>query len=184
MQTCVCSALGKVENNIRILILQDKNELKNAKNTARLLALSLSNIEMIQSDDTKQMQALGALCINEPSSIALVFPSNNSKGFETEFQHKSKGLSNTNQTIRNLLFIDGTWRKAKRLYLSHEWLQNIPSFHFEQELQGKYRIRKTSIDNGLSTVEAVAYALAKTEDVSVKPLYEVFEKMQSYWPHN
>ena len=184
LQTCVCSAISKVRNNTNILILQDKNELKNAKNTARLLALSLTNIELIQSDDTGSMDILKKLCSDEPSSVALVFPSNKSKGFESQFPPIKIASNNSNQAIKNLLFIDGTWRKAKRLFLSHDWLQSIPSFHFEQELQGKYRIRKTSIDNGLSTLEAVAYALDRKEDISVEPLYELFEKMQSFWPHN
>ena len=173
LKTCVCSAVHCVKNHAKIIILQDKNELKNAKNTARLLALGLSNIEIIQNEDSEALQRLASLCLNEPSSIALIFPSRTSKPFENE---------KANTTVKNFLFIDATWRKAKRIYLSNEFLQNIPSFHFGQELEGKYRIRKTSIENGLSSLEAVAYVLAVSENTPVTPLYELFEKMQSFWP--
>ncbi|WP_412972150.1 tRNA-uridine aminocarboxypropyltransferase [Glaciecola sp. MF2-115] len=183
LKTCVCSALGKVHNNTRILILQDKNELKNAKNTARLAALSLSNVDIIQSDDEQKMAVLRKLCTTEPASIALIFPSGDSLGFETEYPNYIANRDSPQHEVRTLLFIDGTWRKAKRIYLSNEYLQGIPSFHFEHALHGNYRIRKTSVDNGLSTIEAVAYALGNIEDISIEPLVDVFEKMQSFWPH-
>lgn len=182
LKTCVCSAVRHVANKTRIIILQDKNELKNAKNTVRLLALSLQNISIIQSDDVDGLNAVKGIFLNEPMNVALVFPSPDSRGFESAYLSVPSNQAIATDTVKHVIFIDGTWRKAKRLYLSHDWLQRIPSFHFEQALQGQYRIRKTSIDNGLSTLEAVAYVLANIEDMSVKPLYEVFEKMQSFWP--
>lgn len=185
MKTCVCSAREYIDNKTRIIILQDKNEVKNAKNTARLLALSLKNITIIRADDTERMADLAATCIatskNASNAIALFFPSTNSKAFESQFP-PSTGPRASDTAIKQVLFIDATWRKAKRLYLSHDFLQELPSYHFEQAQQGQYRIRKTSIDNGLSTLEASAYVLAHIENVNVEPLYALFNKMQSFWP--
>ena len=178
MKTCVCSAVNLVHNNTRIIILQHKNEIKNAKNTARLLTLCLNDIELIEATDSDGMHQLQSICETSPESIALFFPSEHSVAFETSYPVEPVAQN----PIKHILFIDATWRKAKRLYLSHEYLQRIPSFHFEQAQQGKYRIRKTSIDNGLSTLEAVAYVLANTDTHSVDPLYALFEKMQSFWP--
>ncbi|MFQ3206221.1 MAG: DTW domain-containing protein YfiP [Glaciecola sp.] len=181
-KTCVCSALSRIENKTRIIVLQDKNEASNAKNTARLLALLLTNFSIIKSDDLISMKELEDACMNNPTSFALFFPSNNSNAFENRFSPSPGNNSDSSSPIKNLLFIDGTWRKAKRLYLSNEWLQNPPSFHFNEPLEGLYRIRKTSIDNGLSTLEAVAYAVSKTDGIPSQPFYDLFEKMQSYWP--
>jgi DTW domain-containing protein YfiP len=166
-----------------VIILQDKNEAKNAKNTARLLELSLTNIEIIQSDDVAKIQRLAAECRQQVESYALFFPSENSQPFEqgalVAAGHKTKDASSK----INLIFLDGTWRKAKRLYLSHEWLNKVPSLHFEEKLTGQYRIRKTGIENGLSTLEAVSYVLHKSENLNIKPLQDIMEKMQSFWPH-
>jgi DTW domain-containing protein YfiP len=181
-KTCVCSALTCVENQSRIIILQDKNEVSNAKNTARLLALLLTNFSIIRSDDLVSMKELKNACLDHPASFALFFPSNNSDAFESYFSTIQKNNNVAPGPIKNLLFIDGTWRKAKRLYLSNEWLQSLPNFHFNKQLEGLYRIRKTSIDNGLSTLESVAYVIARTDGMPSKPFYDVFEKMQSFWP--
>jgi len=190
LKTCVCSALTHIENKTNVIILQDKNEVKNAKNTARLLALSLSNVSIVKSDDIDSMRKLEAACIQNSAAFALFFPSNNSSAFKTHVSSNSETSLNENQEkapettspIKHILFIDGTWRKAKRLYLSNDWLLRLPSYHFDESIQGQYRIRKTSIENGLSTLEAVAYVLSKTDGVDTQALHDLFEKMQSHWP--
>ncbi|MFT6805328.1 MAG: DTW domain-containing protein YfiP [Glaciecola sp.] len=181
-KTCVCSALSCIDNKSRVIVIQDKNEVSNAKNTARLLALLLTNFSIVKSDDFASMKRLQDACVSHPTSFALFFPSNNSNAFESHFTTLPKNNNNAPGTIKNLLFIDGTWRKAKRLYLSNEWLQSLPNFHFNEPLQGLYRIRKTSIDNGLSTLEAVAHVVSRTDGIPSKPFYDLFEKMQSFWP--
>jgi DTW domain-containing protein YfiP len=181
-KTCVCSALSCIENQSRIIVIQDKNEMSNAKNTARLLALLLTNFSIVKSDDFASMKQLEHACVEYPASFALFFPSNNSDPFESHLPSLRKNNNDNLGPIRNLLFIDGTWRKAKRLYLSNEWLQNLPNFHFNEPLQGLYRIRKTSIDNGLSTLEAVAHVVSKIDGIPSKAFYDLFEKMQSFWP--
>ncbi|WP_081585841.1 tRNA-uridine aminocarboxypropyltransferase [Brumicola pallidula] len=184
LKTCVCSAVNQIENKIEVIILQDKNEVNNAKNTARLVALCLTDISIIKSDDTTRLTQLQNSCLSDPRSFALFFPCNNSHAFEHHFPNLQNNNLGTSTAVKHLLFIDGTWRKAKRLYLSHEWLQSLPSFHFNEPLEGMYRIRKTSINNGISTLEAVAYVVSKTDDIPSKPLYDLFEKMQSFWPSN
>jgi DTW domain-containing protein YfiP len=182
IKTCICSALSCIENQSRVIVIQDKNEESNAKNTARLLALLLTNFSIVKSDDFISMKQLEEACVDHPASFALFFPSNNSDAFESHFPTLQKNNNDAPGTIKNLLFIDGTWRKAKRLYLSNEWLQSLPNFHFNEPLQGLYRIRKTSIDNGLSTLEAVAHVVSRTDGIPSKPFYDLFEKMQSFWP--
>ena len=212
LKTCVCSALTRINNQSRIIVIQDKAEGKNAKNTVRLLALCLQNIEIVQSDDEQAMSSLQEKCLQYPQAFSVFFPSANSRSFESGFEsdaktellnklennigHKiennvdrSASLASGNkpkEQVNSLIFIDGTWRKAKRIYLSHDYLQNLSSFHFEEQLISHYRIRKTRIENGMSTLEAVAYVLSKAENTPVHALYALLEKMQSFWPetHN
>lgn len=192
LKTCVCSSLTHIENETNVIILQDKNEVSNAKNTARLLVLSLSNISIVKSDDIDSMGKLEKACIENAADFALFFPSNNSSAFETHVSSnsetplsvKQEKAQKTTGSIKHVLFIDGTWRKAKRLYLSNDWLQRLPTYHFDESIQGQYRIRKTSVKNGLSTLEAVAYVLLKKDGGNTQALYDLFEKMQSHWPES
>ena len=174
--TCVCEAVAPCDNLRNVILLQSKAESKHAKNTGRLLQLSLNKIEILNSDDAIAMQGLKRELEAAPNGYCLFFPSSPSVAFETSLDSQLE-LSPT------FIFIDLTWRKAKRLLLENEWLNKVAHYHFSENIESHYRIRKTSIDNGLSTLESVAYALEKADNTDIAPLIKLFEKMQSFWPH-
>lgn len=136
-------------------------------------------MKLVNSDDADEMKALEMMLISEPKHHALFFPSQCSQPFE-------EAISNSKiiQPTHRFIFIDSTWRKAKRLLLENTWLQEIPQYHFQESVEGQYRIRKTNVDNGLSTLESVAYALEKADSLDTSTLHTLFAKMQSFWPQN
>ena len=174
--TCFCEAVAPCDNLRNVILLQSKAESKHAKNTGRLLQLSLNKIEILNSDDAIAMQGLKRELEAAPNGYCLFFPSSSSVAFETS-------LDSQRELSPTFIFIDLTWRKAKRLLLENEWLNKVAHYHFSENIESHYRIRKTSIDNGLSTLESVAYALEKADNTDIAPLIKLFEKMQSFWPH-
>ena len=186
--TCVCAAVETCENQHEIVIIQHPSEAKNAKNTVRLLSLSLSKISVISASDEEAMQDLKTTCMHANQGIYFVFPNAESQSFETEIykrisdKYVSANLpQNTEQEKATFIFIDATWRKAKRIWLENPWMATYQSLHFDEQIDSLYHIRKTRIDNGLSTLEAVAYVLQKSEELDVAPLLRLFEHMQSFW---
>lgn len=89
------------------------------------------------------------LASRDPGTIALVFPHPGSEPLETA----------DTSAIREWVVLDGTWRKARRIFLGNPWLQRLPAFHFQQPPPSAYRIRKAPRADSLATAEAVAYLL-------------------------
>ena len=64
-----------------------------------------------------------------------------------------------------LIILDGTWKKAYRMFALSENLQSLPQVCLPESLanSGEYVIRKVAKKNALSSLEACCYALALLE---------------------
>lgn len=167
--TCVCQWIAPYCNSIHLHILQHPKEANHAKNTVKLIGLATKNIEIIVGEGQDDFQQLINLVASKPDNFALLYPS------EQALTIRSSLESN----ITNLIVIDGTWRKAKKMYLSNPWLKQIRHLALSESSVGEYAIRKTSVEGGLSTLEAVAMALNAIDDTPKAPLLNLFDGFQS-----
>ena len=62
-------------------------------------------------------------------------------------------------TIKNLILLDGTWRKVARLMHLNPWLNTLPRFAITAHNNSQYKIRRSPRADGLSTIEAGVCAL-------------------------
>lgn len=79
----------------------------------------------------------------------------------------------------NLILLDGTWRKAKKMWMLNPWLHDLPSWHFGQPPENQYRMRKTNLEHSLSTLEAAAYGLDCLCHFDSAKLLKLFNAMQT-----
>jgi len=77
--------------------------------------------------------------------------------------------------------LDGTWRKALKLWRLNPWLWTMPAYRINPTQPSSYGIRKTTQANSLSTLEAVSYALKLNESIETDPLNKLQQAMQSHW---
>jgi DTW domain-containing protein YfiP len=75
--------------------------------------------------------------------------------------------------------LDGTWRKAKKIHLCNNWLKNIPNLTLNKERKTDYGIRKSSVEQGLSSIEAIAFALEDMENMSVTPFFNALNGLKA-----
>lgn len=176
--TCVCHAVYPSNNHIRVVVLQHPDEVLNKKNTIRLAMLSLTNIEVIVGQDPQDfMPRFNQL---EVSKTALLFPREDAINIARlpEFNRgnsqnpkpnkaEPKLQQDTNcQQITTLIVIDGTWRKAKKIYALNPWLGQLTHIQLSDEFTNQYVIRATKVENSLSSLEAIAYSLEKLENLA------------------
>ncbi|EIT7125424.1 DTW domain-containing protein [Vibrio parahaemolyticus] len=77
-----------------------------------------------------------------------------------------------------LILLDGTWKKAYKMWQLSTNLHALTTVKLPEDLQGHYTIRKAPSDNSLSTVEAGFYALSLLEpDNDFSPLLNAFDRM-------
>ncbi|XP_006401516.2 uncharacterized protein LOC18018828 [Eutrema salsugineum] len=108
-----------------------------------------------------------------PPGSALLFPSEESVEITDLKQRDLK--------LRNLIVLDGTWSKARRMYLENPWLKLLCS-HVKLEIEGTslYReVRRQPREGCLSTIESIVYAM---KDIGEDPegldnMLDVFKSM-------
>jgi len=130
LPVCYCSALVQVANTIRVLIIQHPLEQKHPFNTGRMAHLCLSNSELIVAETLSATQL--ASILNTPS--ALLYPSlpwlPDTTEIKSDKEPETKE-SGAHSNIQQLIVIDATWNKSKKILHLHPDLQKLPRLHLK-----------------------------------------------------
>ena len=180
LAACICQHIIEIDSDIELIILQHPGEVKNAIGTARILNLSLPQCQIIIGEDFTDNTQLNDILNERTRQWFLLYPSEESIAVEYLAGNES---SNRDTNIkRTFILLDGTWRKAFKMYQSSINLQKLPAVRLNAEQESQYTIRQTSIEGGLSTVEA-GFLLLSTLDKDkdkYQPLLTAFEYMINF----
>lgn len=174
---CFCHKIIQIDNPVSVTILQHPDERRVNKGTAIIAKLSLKNYQCWQGEDFSSHKALNGLINSSANSIAVVYPSEESVSINEYLKCEGKERS-----IEHLIFIDATWRKAKKIWSLSTNLHALPSIKLDAANISNYRIRKVPADGYLSTIEAVTQCLSDFDGQNKKyqPLLDVFDSMIDY----
>lgn len=169
-RTCLCDLVKPLHTDTEVVIWQHPSERDHAKGSAQLLHLCLPNSRLVLGEQLSA-EALG-ICMNQ---CALLYPA------------PSPALAPAEPSlVRQLLLLDGTWRKSRRLLHLNPWLNELQRLPLSGQ-KGAYVIRKAEQSDQLSTFEAAVLALQCLEpQLQAAPLRHVFtgfvERIQSFQP--
>jgi DTW domain-containing protein YfiP len=121
LPVCYCSALVQVANTTKVLILQPPPEQKHPFNTGRMAHLCLSNSELIVAETLPAAKL--ASILNTPS--ALLYPPLAWLPNTPKIQPLANESANYSN-IQQLIVIDATWNKSKKILHLHPALQKSP----------------------------------------------------------
>jgi DTW domain-containing protein YfiP len=166
----LCELVQPVSNQVQVLVLQHPSEQRQAKGTARLLALSLQRCELRVGEqfapdtDTAAQYSL------------LLYPSSPADPMLPAAPVPDIARLTQLAQLR-LIVLDGTWRKSRKLLHQNPWLQDLPRLSLQDLPAPAYRIRRAHAEHQLSTLEAVACALQQLEGRPAhwQPLWLSFE---------
>lgn len=121
-------------------------------------------------DGSGEFQELKEFEVPVPPGSVLLFPSENSVSTEEiDFE------------VKNLIVLDGTWAKAKRMYNENPWLKMLPQLRLDIEKLSLYsEVRHQPRAGYLSTIESIVYALkavGEKDGDGLDHLLDVFESM-------
>ncbi|PKH06874.1 tRNA-uridine aminocarboxypropyltransferase [Moritella sp. Urea-trap-13] len=185
LAACICQHITKIDSVIELIILQHPGEVKNAIGTARILNLSLPQCQIIVGENFTDNAQLNDI-LNDPTrQCFLLYPSEDSIAAENLADKVNRSMENEGLDAninRTFILLDGTWRKAFKMYQSSINLHTLSAVRLNAEQQSQYTIRQTSIEGGLSTVEAGFLLLATLEQDKEKyqPLLTAFEYMINF----
>lgn len=185
LPACICQHITVIDSAIELIILQHPSEVKNAIGTARILNLSLPQCQLIVGENFTENTQLNDMFNDPTRQCFLLYPSDDSITAEDLAKKANCRVENESLDVnikRTFILLDGTWRKAFKMYQSSSNLQSIPAVRLNVQQQSQYTIRQTSIEGGLSTVEAGFLLLSTLDQDTEKyqPLMSAFEYMINF----
>ncbi|WP_237060288.1 tRNA-uridine aminocarboxypropyltransferase [Microbulbifer sediminum] len=170
LNVCYCSALVHLPSRIRVLIIQHPLEVKHPFNTGRMAHLCLDNSELLVAETLDDAELARLLA---PRS-ALLYPS---LDWLPPVEQVEPG-GPLARSLEQLVVIDATWRKSKKMLHLNPALQQLPRVSFAGELQSNYRVRHSSLPNSLSTLESIVAAMQQLEpEGNFQAMLQPFDRM-------
>ena len=163
---CICGWVRPVRLDSALLILQHPLEVANAKNSARLLHLSVPG-SVLAVGEAFDPAALDTLLHADGRVPLLLYPDESGDAVAATLAPAAE---------LRLVVLDATWRKSRKMLYLNPALQRLPRLALRDMPPSTYRIRKAHAPDQLSTLEASAHALGQLEgDVArFLPLFEAF----------
>lgn len=152
-RACLCRWIRPVANPVEVLLLQHPLEVGQAKGSARLLSLSLSNCRVRIGEWFDHAELAAWL---QPGASALLYPQTG----DAEVGPVAP------RQIRQLVVLDATWRKSRKMLHLNPLLATLPRLALQPTALSAYAgLRKAHRSDQLSTLEATCLALAQLETV-------------------
>jgi len=175
---CICRWIVPLASRVELLVLQHPLEVRNAKNSARLLHLCLAG-SRLEVGETFLPAALDALLFADGRTPLLLYP-------DTSPGDAALGIAPppilAAESLRQperlrLVVLDATWRKSRKMLYLNPALQRLPRLALDDVPPSAYRIRKAHAPHQLSSFEAAVHALAQLEEnpIYYRPLLAAFD---------
>ncbi len=187
---CICHWITPVEHQVEVLFLQHPLEVANAKNSARLLHLSLPHSrlavgEAFGEDELRHLLYAGFDGAGTAVQPILLYPDTSA---DSLLDLPPPRPDTTDVGAYRLVVLDGTWRKSRKMLYLNPLLQQLPRLPLADPPASAYAIRKAHKPDQLSSFEATCHALMQLENGSDKyvPLLDAFDgfvaQQQAYRP--
>ena len=182
--SCLCAWIRPTSNVLPVLILQHAAEAKQAKGSARLLALSLLNCRVQVGEHFEPATLSGWLtCVGvgspapSPLHSVLLYPGAATPGAASSSARPAPQLPHAQPALQQLVLLDGTWRQARQLLRCNPLLQTLPRRPLTAPAPGRYGLRKAQRPEQRSTLEAACCALAEDDPELGRyaPLLQAFD---------
>lgn len=172
-KACLCSYIEPLISEVELIILQHPTEENRPLGTARILSLSLANCHRLVGEDFSHHPQLNAMLAEPDVHHFVLYP-----GPQAQEAASLMTASAIPKGKYRIILLDGTWRKAYKIWQLSQNLQALPTLALPAHLQGDYRIRKAPSDNSLSTVEAGYHILSMLQpERDFRPLLMAFDRM-------
>ena len=175
LKACICQWITPLESDVELIILQHPSEEHRPMGTARILSLSLGNSVTFIGEDFSDHEWLNRLLSDGAYHHTILYPGESSLSVE---QLSENGARDVMDKKLRVILLDGTWKKAFKMWQVSGNLQQLDTLHLPKDLKGNYRIRKAPSENSLSTVEAGYHLLSLLQPSrDFTPLLTAFDRM-------
>jgi len=156
-EVCLCESILVVETKVHFVIVQHTVERLRTSNTGRLAALALPNCELLE---------YGGPIPFDPSKL---------EGPDTWLLYPSPS-GRAGAAPRRLVVLDGSWHQSRKMYARLKLLHTMPCLSLAPPDPTLVRLRRPPNPGAMSTLEAVAAAVAHLEgEAKARPLFALHD---------
>ena len=162
---CICEGAEYASCNAAVCLLMYHNESFKPSNTGRLIAEIVPDNYAFRWDRTSPDPALLALLNNDKYQPFVIFPAE-----DVETDRVVTQVEPVAGKTPLFIFLDGTWREAKKMIRKSPYLDNLPVLSITAQKLSDYRLRVAPHAHQLGTAEVaiMVLALANEVDASTK----------------
>jgi DTW domain-containing protein YfiP len=146
LPVCVCAEIPRVNSATEIVLIRHVTELLLTSNTGRFAALALPNSRLLSYGGGTEFDVAPLL---EPATALLYCSGPTARPLTF--------------TPKRLIVLDGSFRQARRMYKRVPELRDLPELTLPAPALTPTRLRRPTLPEGMSTLEAVAAALSLLE---------------------
>ncbi len=159
---CLCAQVPRLDTRTEFLVIRHNKEKEKSTNTARLAALALRRCQVLTYGAPGQPFDASVL---EGPDTWLLFPDTQPPAPEAP-------------PPRRLIVLDGSWGQARRMVQRLPILRRLPGLVLPPPRPNTRRLRRPPNPEGMSTLEAMAGAVALLEGEELaQQLYTLHELM-------
>ncbi|WP_404342770.1 tRNA-uridine aminocarboxypropyltransferase [Pseudoalteromonas mariniglutinosa] len=164
---CICEGVEQAQCDAAVCLLMYHNESFKPSNTGRLIAEIIPENYAFRWDRTEPDMALLALLNDQQYQPMVVFPA----------EDVAQGRAVTDVTVTAgkkplFIFLDGTWREAKKMIRKSPYLDHLPVLSITAEKLSDYRLRIAPHAHQLGTAEVAIMVLALAGEVAAADTLE------------
>jgi len=151
---CICDGIKEASCNAAVCLLMYHNESFKPSNTGRLIADIVPDNYAFRWDRTDPDEALLSLLQSDNYQPFIVFPEDN---MPAERIVKHVGRVEGKKPL--FVFLDGTWREAKKMIRKSPYLDGFPILSISPEKLSEYHLRVAAFEHQLGTAEVAIMVL-------------------------
>ena len=155
---CICGSIEPVETDFGVCMLMYHAEYYKPSNTGQLICEVVPDNFAFRWHRTEAEESLLAL-LNSDEWYPIVVFVHDATEIERQI-HEVPSIEQREGRRPLLVFLDGTWRQAKKMFIKSPYLQGFPVLQLSGITKGSYQLREAVHEHHLSTVE-VAFELFK-----------------------
>lgn len=156
---CICGEVPTVSTRTEIIVVRHEREGWKSTGTARIAGLAMPNLRLVEyrEDAEPARSELPSLV----EGAHLLFPGDDARPWAD---------------VKRLVVLDGTWRQTRKMYGKLGSLHAVPKLSLPAQTAKVLRLRESTFEEGRSTLEAIAEAVALVEGAAVAgPLFSLHD---------
>lgn len=176
IKACICQWRHQHNISCEFVLLMHREELFKPTNTGRLIADLFPEQTHVfcwhRTDPDEKLLAI----LNDPHRINLIVFPDDATDAVGQVVIDEHFIQSSQHKIVTFILLDGTWKQSGRMFHLSRWLDEILCLSLPDVNAKSYAMRKSHLENYLSTAEAAVICLELLEEkFSADVLRDYFE---------